>query len=126
MFQTSGSKLLQRLSELLELERAGAAPGAASAPPPLFELPDMSIASMAYTGSDSFWADISGVLGLDGVPSVGVGVGIPGGVPVGVGAGLPMMHPAQQDVWPPGPPGPPGPPPPPPRDMEHWGAPRPQ
>lgn len=88
MFQTSGSKLLQRLSE--RLERSAADAGAPPPPPlPVFTDIDMS---MAYTGSDSFWADISGVLGLDG------------NVP------MPVMH---QEVWQPGPP---------PRDLDHWGS----
>lgn len=91
MFQTSGSKLLQRLSE--RLERSAADAGAP--PPPALALPFADIdMSMAYTGSDSFWADISGVLGLDG--------GVPGVSGVGV---MPVVHP---DVWQP-------------REMEHWG-----
>ncbi|EJT45131.1 hypothetical protein A1Q2_05127 [Trichosporon asahii var. asahii CBS 8904] len=92
MFQTSGSKLLQRLSE--RLERSAADAGAPPPPPlPVFTDIDMS---MAYTGSDSFWADISGVLGLDG----GVPMPPPGAV----------MH---QEVWQGAPP---------PRDLDHWGS----
>lgn len=92
MFQTSGSKLLQRLSE--RLERSAADAGAPPPPPlPVFTDIDMS---MAYTGSDSFWADISGVLGLDG--------GVPMPPPAAV------MH---QEVWQGAPP---------PRDLDHWGS----
>lgn len=91
MFQTSGSKLLQRLSE--RLERSGAD---VSAPPPPVVFPEIDMSSMAYTGSDSFWADISGVLGLDGVP----------------GPPAPVMH---QEVWPQSR-----------EQMDHWSGLRPQ
>lgn len=63
MLHTSGSKLLQRLVERVQLQ-----PGPQStAPAPLVitPIPDIDIPmAMAYTGSDSFWADLSGMLGL--------------------------------------------------------------
>lgn len=67
MLQTSGGKLLLRL-----VERLASSQGSSAAVPPLMPvftpLPDLDLpAVMAYTGSDSFWADLSGMLGLEGV-----------------------------------------------------------
>ncbi|CAK9786464.1 hypothetical protein CC85DRAFT_329561 [Cutaneotrichosporon oleaginosum] len=61
MLLTSGSKLLHRLMERMQQEHGVAPPVESTFTP----IPDLDLpAVMAYTGSDSFWADLNGVLGL--------------------------------------------------------------
>ncbi|GMK54671.1 hypothetical protein CspeluHIS016_0112570 [Cutaneotrichosporon spelunceum] len=61
VLQTSGAKLLHRLMERMQdADGVPAAIEVAFTPIQDLDLPTV----MAYTGSDSFWADLSGVLGL--------------------------------------------------------------
>jgi hypothetical protein len=61
MLLTSGGKLLHRLMERMQEAHGVAPPMEVTFTP----IPDLDLPTvMAYTGSDSFWADLSGVLGL--------------------------------------------------------------
>jgi hypothetical protein len=64
--QTSGAKLLHKLAEhvqnTLGAERLAQPPQTGVSPIVDLDLP----IAMAYTASDSFWADLTGMLGLDG------------------------------------------------------------
>lgn len=64
MLQTSGGKLLHRLME--RVQEAHGVPAPQNMPETIFTpIPDLDLPTvMAYTGSDSFWADLSGVLGI--------------------------------------------------------------
>lgn len=64
MLQTSGGKLLHRLME--RIQEAHGVPAPSDMPQTIFTpVADLDLPTvMAYTGSDSFWADLSGVLGL--------------------------------------------------------------
>jgi len=65
--QTSGAKLLHKLAE--HVQSAMGAERLAQLLPGVSPVGDRDLPmAMAYTASDSFWADLSGMLGLDGMP----------------------------------------------------------
>lgn len=68
ILQTSGGKLVNRLGEYIEsASNAAEQPSAPVHPLPIIPpTTDLDLpTAMAYSASDSFWADLSGVLGLN-------------------------------------------------------------
>jgi hypothetical protein len=67
ILQTSGGKLIHRLAEHVQRTMGPELVAQQDPLPVISPIGDVDIPiAMAYTASDSFWADLSGMLGLDG------------------------------------------------------------